>query len=186
MKAPIIIILLLPTLLFCQTKSEDEIPTYNIVVSANLNETSAEKVGSSVTLITAEQIKKLQARTVAEVLQFVPGLEISSAGPLGGTTSVFIRGAKSEQTLLLIDGVEMNDTISVARGVDFAHIPTDNIERIEIIRGPQSVIHGSDAIGGVVNIITKDKTDSQSKLSLDLSYGSNNKKDFSFGVLLLT
>jgi vitamin B12 transporter len=149
--------LLFPVLLVAQ---EDEskkpaIPRYDVVVSATLEETTTDKVGSSVTVITAEQIEKMQARTVLEALQFAPGVEIAQNGGLGQTASVFIRGAKSEHTLLMIDGVEMNDIISPGRSYDFAHLTTDNIERIEIIRGPQSVLYGSDAMGGVINIITK-------------------------------
>ncbi len=73
----------------------------------------------------------------------------------GGDTSIFIRGAKSEHTLVMIDGVEVNDPMSPGRSYNFAHLTVDNIERIEVLRGPQSTLYGSDAIGGVINIITK-------------------------------
>ncbi|MFH1623833.1 MAG: TonB-dependent receptor, partial [Pseudomonadota bacterium] len=100
-------------------------------------------------------IEKRQKNTVLEVLRDVPGLDVVQSGGLGGNTDVFVRGANAEHTLVLIDGIEMNDPISYGRFYDFAHLTVDNIERIEVLRGPQSTLYGSDAIGGVINIITK-------------------------------
>jgi len=126
-----------------------------IVVTATRIETASREVGSSITVITGRQIEERQNTTVLEVLRTVPALDIIRSGGPGGQASVFIRGAQSEHTLVLIDGVEMNDPITPGRSFDFANLTTDNIERIEIIRGPQSTLYGSDAIGGVINIITK-------------------------------
>jgi vitamin B12 transporter len=154
----IVMLLLLSALMYAQeeeTNKTEKINHYKIVVSATLEETTTDKIGNSVTVVTAEEIERMQARTVLDVLSLVPGLQIIQNGGLGGTASVFIRGAKSEHTLLMIDGVEMNDVISPGRSYNFADLTTDNIERIEIIRGPQSILYGSDAIGGVINIITR-------------------------------
>jgi vitamin B12 transporter len=126
-----------------------------IVVTATRIETPSREVGSSVTVITNQQIEERQDTTVLEVLRTVPALDVVRSGGPGGQTSVFIRGAKSEHTLVLIDGIEMNDPMEPGHSYDFANLTTDNIERIEIIRGPQSTLYGSDAIGGVINIITK-------------------------------
>ena len=82
-------------------------------------------------------------------------MDVVHGGGPGGSASVFIRGAKSEHTLVLIDGVEMNNPVTPGRAFDFANLSVDNIERIEILEGPQSTLYGSDAIGGVINIITK-------------------------------
>jgi vitamin B12 transporter len=138
-------------------KPEDEKSGYSvkIVVTATKLETPTREVGSSITVITDDEIQSMQKATVLEVLRTVPALDVSRAGGPGQPTSVFIRGAKSEHTLVLIDGVEMNDPITPGRTYDFAHLTTDGIERIEILRGPQSTLYGSDAIGGVINIITK-------------------------------
>ncbi|NIN92510.1 MAG: TonB-dependent receptor plug domain-containing protein, partial [Candidatus Aenigmarchaeota archaeon] len=88
-----------------------------------------------------------------------------------GAASVFLRGANSEHTLILMDGVELNDPISPSRSFDLAHLTLDNVDRIEILRGPQSTLYGSDALGGVVNIITK-KRKGKPKLSLSSVGGS--------------
>lgn len=127
----------------------------NVIVSATKTETYQGEVGSSTTVITAEEIKRSQKQTVSEVLRDVPGVTVMQTSAFGGQTSVYLRGAKPGQTLVLIDGVEVNDPMSTDRSFDFAHLTTDNIERIEIVRGPQSTLYGSDAIAGVINIITK-------------------------------
>jgi len=126
-----------------------------VVVTATRLETPAIEVGSSFTIITSEQIEKMQKTSVLEVLKTAPSLDVNQSGGPGSTTSIFIRGAKSEHTLVIIDGVEMNDPTTPGRTFNFAHLSVDNIERIEILRGPQSTLYGSDAIGGVINIITK-------------------------------
>ncbi len=126
-----------------------------VVVTATRDEVPIEQVGSSITVVTAKEIEQQQKQTVADVLRMVPGLDIVRSGGLGTNTSVFMRGAKSEHTLVLIDGIEMNDPSSSGGGYNFANLTVDNIDRIEILRGPQSTLYGSHAIGGVINIITK-------------------------------
>jgi vitamin B12 transporter len=128
---------------------------WEIVVTATRLETSSKEVASSITVINKQRILEMQKEKVLDVLRTVPFLDVVQTGGPGKSTSVFIRGAKSEHTLVLIDGVEMNDPISPGRSFDFAHLTTDNIERIEVLRGPQSTLYGSDAIGGVINIITE-------------------------------
>ena len=126
-----------------------------IVVTATRLETPGRELGSSITVITNEQIQQQGKATVADLLRSVPSLDVAQSGGSGQTASVFIRGAKSEHTLVLIDGVVMNDPSSTGRGFDFGKLAASNIERIEIVRGPQSTLYGSDAMGGVINIITK-------------------------------
>jgi vitamin B12 transporter len=127
----------------------------NVIVSATKTEVYQAEVGSSTTVITAENIKKNQKRTVQEVLRDVPGVTVSQSGAFGGAVSIYLRGAKAGQTLVMIDGIEMNDPIDGERAFNFANLNTDNIERIEVVRGPQSTLYGSDAMAGVINIITK-------------------------------
>jgi vitamin B12 transporter len=136
-------------------KQKQEITLKPIVVTATKTEESIENVASSVTVIDAQEIENSNAITAAEALRKVPGLDITSQGGLGRNTSVFIRGARSEDTLVMIDGMEINDPITPARTFNFADLLTDNIDRIEVVRGPQSTLYGSDTIGGVINIITR-------------------------------
>jgi len=126
-----------------------------IVVSATRTETTASAVASSVSVVTSDDIASRQVTNVADALRTLPGVTVSRSGGPGQTTTVFLRGTKSEHTLVLIDGVEANDPSTPGRTFDFASLSTDNIERIEVIRGPQSTLYGSNAIGGVINIITK-------------------------------
>jgi vitamin B12 transporter len=110
--------------------------------------------GSSVTVISAEDIKNSVQQTVEEVIKGTAGIDVVANGGLGSTTSVFIRGADSGATLVLVDGVAINDPSSTNRKADLANIMVDNIERIEVVRGPVSVLYGSNAMAGVINIIT--------------------------------
>jgi vitamin B12 transporter len=125
------------------------------VVSPNRNATPASQSGSSITVITQEQIRRGGQNTVAEVLRAQLGVDVVRQGGPGGLTSVFLRGGNSAHTKVLLDGIPLNDPSSATRAFDFSNLTVDNIERIEVLRGPQSMVYGSDAIGGVVSIITK-------------------------------
>jgi vitamin B12 transporter len=134
--------------------SNSEAEPERIVVSATRIETPVNEIGSSVTLISAEEIERNQWRTLPDLLQTVPGLNIVQTGGPGGKTSVFMRGSNSNHTKVIIDGIDANDP-SQDGGFDFGQVLTSDIERVEVLRGPQSSLYGSDAIGGVVNIVTK-------------------------------
>ncbi|MGC1888510.1 MAG: TonB-dependent receptor plug domain-containing protein [Stellaceae bacterium] len=124
-----------------------------VVVTPTRLPTPESEVGSSITVITEEEIQRKQERTLPDALKDVPGLNVVQTGGPGGTTSVFIRGANSNQTKVFIDGIDATDP---ATGTfNFEHILTWDIERVEVVRGPQSGLYGADAIGGVINIITK-------------------------------
>jgi vitamin B12 transporter len=125
------------------------------VVSPNRNATPANQSGSSITVITQDQIRRGGQNTVAEVLRAQLGVDVVRQGGPGGLTSVFLRGGNSAHTKVLLDGIPLNDPSSATRAFDFSNLTVDNIERIEVLRGPQSMVYGSDAIGGVVSIITK-------------------------------
>ncbi|WP_017671498.1 TonB-dependent receptor [Blastomonas sp. AAP53] len=126
-----------------------------IVVTANRSAQPVERVGQSITVIDSEDIQRRQTQTVADVLRTVPGVSIARNGGIGTGTSVFIRGAESDQTVALVDGVKLNDPSSPGGGFNFGNLLIGNIERIEVLRGPSSVLWGSQAIGGVVNMITR-------------------------------
>jgi len=127
-----------------------------VVVSATKTLNSiANAGGSSVTVITAEEIKQSGKPTVEEVIKGAPGIDVVSNGGLGTTTSVFLRGADAKNVLVLMDGVPLNDPSAMGGVADIANLTVDNIERIEIVRGPVSVLYGSHATAGIINIITK-------------------------------
>ncbi len=160
-------ILAITPLAFAQT---DEIPLEDVIVSAYKGNIPYGQ-SSSVTIITQQDIAQGSYRFVADVLNTVPGLTLVQNSTLGGTTSVFIRGAKTGNTVVLIDGVKVLDPSTIERTFDFGTLTTDSIERIEIIKGPQSVLYGSDATGGIINIVTK-RGQSTPKVTLSMYSGS--------------
>lgn len=125
------------------------------VLSAERSEEPLSQTGSSVTVITSEQIDRTRFPTVLDVLRNLPGVDVVQQGGPGRVASIFLRGANSEHTKVLLDGIPINDPISPGRFFDFSTLQVDNLERIEILRGPQSVLYGSDAIGGVILIVTR-------------------------------
>jgi vitamin B12 transporter len=127
-----------------------------VVVTANRFAQPLDQVGQSVTVLTLPQIRLDQETSVADILVRTPGLNLARNGGPGQTTSLYIRGAEAAQTVVLIDGVKINDPTDPAAGYDFANLLTGDVSRIEVLRGPQSTLYGSEAIGGVVNVITAD------------------------------
>jgi len=128
---------------------------HDVVVTATRIETPRREVASSITVVPVETLILRGRRTVAEALADVAGLAGFQYGGPGGTVSLSIRGANSEHTLVLLDGVEINDPMNPSRSSDLAHLALDQVERLEVLRGPQSPLYGSDAMGGVINIITR-------------------------------
>ena len=129
-----------------------EVAVDPVVVSETRTEKRLSQSTGSVHVITREELEKQQFPYLREVLRDVPGLTVVQTGSRGGTTSLFTRGGEADFTMVMIDGVKMNDP---GGGFEFANLTTDNVARIEIVKGPQSALYGSDAIGGVINIITR-------------------------------
>lgn len=113
----------------------------------------ANQIGAAVTVITGEDLRRQQVRYAVDALRSLPGVSVSRTGNSGGLTQVRIRGAEGNHTLVVIDGIEANSTTNGE--FDFSNLSAEDIERIEVIRGPMSGIYGSNAVGGVINIVTR-------------------------------
>jgi vitamin B12 transporter len=135
--------------------AEQNGPAEPSVVTPTRTEMPASRFGGTVRVITSEEIRQSNETTVSELLRRVPGVDVVQSGPQGGLTSVFLRGANSQHTKVLMDGIPLNDPSNASRLFDFGNMLLDNVEQIEVLQGPQSILYGSDAIGGVINIVTK-------------------------------
>ena len=151
--------------------TDDPAKIPEVVVTANRIAAPSFAVGSSVTVVTAEEIERLQARDVLEVLRRVPGVSSTQSGGAGQTATVRLRGAEGYHTLVLIDGVEVADGSGTQPITDFGHLLVADIERIEVVRGPQSTLYGGDAIGGVIQIFTR-KAGATPRRSVTIEGGS--------------
>ena len=126
-----------------------------IVVTATRIATPQLQVASSISVVTADDIAAKQFESLPDVLEQVPGLNVVQTGGVGGQTSVFMRGTNANHTKVFVDGIDVSDPSSPGGTFDFGQFPAQDIQRVEILRGPQSGLYGSDAIGGVINVITK-------------------------------
>jgi len=136
------------------------------VVTATRVPTPLNQVASSITVIDRAEIEARQLRSLSDILATVPGLNVVRAGGLGAQTSLFTRGTESNHAKILLDGIDIADTSTPGGVTDLGKLVSADIARVEVLRGPQSGLYGSDAIGGVVNIITRA---GQGPLTLDAS-----------------
>jgi vitamin B12 transporter len=144
---------------------------HTVVVTATRLETPAREVGSSVTVVAGTEIERSRQPVLLDALRTVPGLALLQNGGPGSAASAFVRGANSEHVLVLLDGVEVNDPMNPSRSFDLAHMAAGRIERVEVLRGPQSPLYGSDALGGVINILTR-KGEGPARFSISAQAGS--------------
>jgi vitamin B12 transporter len=141
----------------------------DLVVTATRTETAKNQLAAAATVYTRKDIERLQAKTIPELLSNTPGIDMAQSGGYGKDTNVYMRGTNSDHVLVLIDGIKVG---SVTSGTTpFQFIPLDQVERVEIIRGPQSSLYGSEAIGGVIQIFTR-KGVQQDKPSVTLDAGA--------------
>ena len=155
-------------------EAETVIPAVDeIVVVANRAPERADRVGQQVTVVTAETLQALQTPVLTDILSHTPGVSFSRNGGVGAPTSIYIRGAEPGQTVVLIDGVKLNDPSSTDTNFNFGNLLVGDVDRVEILRGPQSVLWGSQAIGGVVNLITA-RPQARFESDLVAEGGSNN------------
>jgi vitamin B12 transporter len=129
--------------------------TPEVVVTADREPEPISRTGSSISVVKGETLATSNPGSLVDALRTVPGLDITESGGPGSTTNIRLRGANTGQTLVMIDGIRINDPTAASGDFDFAMFAPSAIERIEVLKGPQSALYGSDAMGGVVNIITK-------------------------------
>src|SRR5262249_17864980 len=149
----------------------------DVVVSAEAVPDAVEKLGVAATVIGPEEIDRNRTAAVLDLLRTVPGLDVVQSGGPGKVTSLFMRGTNSTQSLVLLDGVRLNNPYFGA--VDVSHLATANVERIEIVRGPFSALYGSEAIGGVIQIFTKKGSSAESGVDARgwFAGGTNSARD---------
>jgi vitamin B12 transporter len=164
------------TQLAAQTTDEDSIKSLDkVVITATKYPTKQSNTGKVVSVITREQIEKSSGKDLAQVLNEQTGLIVSgSVSNPGKDKSIFLRGASSNYTLILLDGIPLNDPSGTGGTFDIRLIPVEQIERIEILKGSQSTLYGSNAIAGVINIISKKPESPQLTGQGLISYGSYN------------
>ena len=173
---------LLSTLLATQSfgalaDAENEVPSSNdakieeVLVLANHLPTDANNIGSSISSIDTNDFARQANFDVSQLLRTVPNMSVNRAGPLGALTQVRIRGAEANHTLVLIDGIEVND-VGNGSEFNFAHLAGADISRIEVLRGPQSARFGADTIGGVIGIFTNQAAEPGVKTHVNLESGS--------------
>jgi vitamin B12 transporter len=146
-----------------------------IVVTATRSEQAASDVGQSVSVIDEQALVTRQSGVMVDALRTVPGVSFVRNGGVGTSTSLFIRGAETDHTVTLIDGVKLNDPSSPGGGFNFGNMLVGNITRVEVLRGSQSIVWGSQAIGGVVSLTTAEPTEDFTGAAR-LEYGSNDTR----------
>ncbi len=168
-------LLLLTAVAIASPASAQDIPdTPDLVVTATRVAQPASEVGQAVTVIDRAEIERRQTIVVSDLLATTPGVTVTRNGTLGALTGVRIRGAEADQTLVVIDGVRVNDPSSTGGGFDFGNLLSSSVERIEVLRGPNSVPWGSQAIGGVVNIVTAAPTEGvQARANAEYGYADS-------------
>ncbi|OOV87836.1 TonB-dependent receptor domain-containing protein [Oceanospirillum linum] len=151
-----------------------------IVITASRTEQAQTDTVSSVTVITKEDLKQQQPKSVTEALAATPGIQIRSNGGYGQESSLFLRGISQDRMLVLVDGVQIGS--ATLGEVSLHHLPVDQIERIEVVRGARSSLYGANAIGGVIQIFTKQQKQEHSHAEIALSGGSNNTQQGAISI----
>ncbi len=146
--------LLLTCKIYAQEKGVELNP---VTVSATVTPQQISKTGRNIVIISQETIKKIPANSIDEMIRYLPGVEVQSRGPMGTQSNITIRGGTFQQVLIILDGIRLNDPLT-GHFNSYIPITPDEIDRIEILKGPAAVLYGTEAVGGVVHIITKSFT----------------------------
>ncbi|MGU3346318.1 TonB-dependent receptor domain-containing protein [Pseudomonas monsensis] len=166
---------------FAETFERDEaLKLPDTLISANRQVEARNDSSAANTVFTREDIDRLQPGSVTDLLQRVPGVQVAQAGGRGSLPGIYIRGTQSAQSLVLVDGQRIGS--STSGDSNLQHLNIDQIERVEVLRGSRSVIYGSDAIGGVIQIFTRRGTEQSLQPRLHLGFGSHQTWDRSLGL----
>lgn len=171
--------------LFCSNALAQEATSLEPILFSSKTEKKIQEMNAGAIIIDQDQIDQVVSPRIVDVLKKVPGLDIVQTGINGGQSTLFLRGMEGRHTLILIDGIRAYDPASISRTFNLALLNTVDIERIEVIKGAQSVLYGSDAIAGVVNIITK-KGSAKNTIFLGTGYydqlGVNHSSETEYGL----
>lgn len=169
-------LLIAQTVVFAESEVE-KLP--EVAVTANRTETELSKINRSITVITSEEIEQKKAHNLIDLLAQTPGIDVKRTGAGSNQVSVFIRGMRSYHTKVMVDGVALTDLTTPNSSPIFPKIPLENVERIEIIRGGASTLYGSNAIGGVINIITKTAGEDSFGGEVDMMVNKHGDQEYS-------
>jgi len=156
-------VLLLASTVIAVADEDEPSVEVEVVFSATRTDEKATDVAATVEVVDSKKIEASQATSVLEVLKPITGLSVVQSGSPGGVTSILTRGGNNNQTLVLVDGVRINDPMS--GGTDLAHLTVDQVERVEIVKGPFGTLYGADAMAGVVSIFTKPASETPDRIS---------------------
>lgn len=173
-------LLLLPTADLLADTRDAALKLPDVVISANRQVQARNDSSAANTVFTRDDIDRLQPSSLTDLLSRVPGVQVARTGGRGSLPGIFIRGTKSAQSLVLVDGQRIANTTSGDSGLQYLNI--DQIERVEVLRGSRSVIYGSDAIGGVIQVFTRRNAGPGLQPRLKLGFGSHNTWERSLGL----
>jgi vitamin B12 transporter len=165
---------------FAQDKNVDLDP---VTITSSLTSVTASKTGRNIIVIKGEDFSKLPINSIDELLRYVPGIEIQARAPMGGQSDIVLRGGTFQQVLVIVDGIRINDPLT-GHFNSYIPIAPSEIERIEVLKGASSAVYGSDAVGGVINIVTKAfaaGTKQRKEISAQLTAGEYNLKNANAG-----
>lgn len=174
---------LAPALLFpAIAQAQSVFDLGEIVFSAGFGETTLEETGATVSVVTREELEASGETRVIDYIARLPGVDVRARGPIGSLTSITIRGAGQNYVRVLVDGIDVSDVSGTQNAFDFGSLTTADISRIELLRGGQSAVYGSEAIGGVINITTRRAENEGVSQFADIEAGSYNSLRGSYGV----
>ncbi|WP_448654037.1 TonB-dependent receptor domain-containing protein [Pseudomonas fluorescens] len=169
-----------PDLLADSFERDDALKLPDVVISANRQVQARNDSSAANTVFTRDDIDRLQPTSLTDLLSRVPGVQVAPTGGRGSLPGIYIRGTKSAQSLVLVDGQRIANTTSGDSGLQYLNV--DQIERVEVLRGSRSVIYGSDAIGGVIQVFTRRNAEQGLQPRLKLGFGSRQTWERSLGL----